>query len=377
MRLKTVEAASIRKETRVLVRADFDVKVVRGRVVDDFRIRAALPTLHFLLQKGARLRILAHRDRPHGTRVAHLSMWPVAERLSVLIKKKVRVIADPFSQRAFQDFDMSDDILLFENIRFWPGEEKNSAPFAHALARWGDMYVNEAFATSHRSHASLLRLPTYLPAYAGQYLAREVEYLTRVRTKPRRPFVAILGGAKLETKLPFVRLFLETSDAVLVGGKIGNLLCAPGAHTRQGKYCLSPLLWLPTDGIAARTPRGHGRIAAADALRTGETFLDIGPKTIRLFEEVIQGAGTVVWNGPMGYTERPAFAKGTKAIARAIARVRGLTVIGGVDTVSALRQYRLLKGFSHVSTGGGAMLEFLLRGTLPGIEALKEKSKIK
>ena len=374
MHLKTIQAAVIRKGTRVLVRADFDVKVRRGQVVDDFRIRAALPTIRFLLARGARVRILAHRDRPHGRRVPSLSLTAVGRVLERLLGRKVVMVPDPFSEHTRARLNESGGVLLFENLRFWPGEEKNSASFARALARWGDIYVNEAFATSHRRHASIARLPALLPAFAGQYLEREVDYLTKVRQKPRRPFVAILGGAKLETKLPFVQLFLKTSDAVLVGGKSGNLLCAPDAHKRQGKYCRSPLLWLPVDGRAARIPRGRGRIAAVDGLRSGETFLDIGPQTIRMFEGVLRGAKTVVWNGPMGYTERPAFAKGTKAIARAVARVRGLTVIGGVDTVSALRSYYLLKGFSHVSVGGGAMLEFLLRGTLPGIEALKRKA---
>lgn len=385
-RLRTLEQAPIEKGARVVVSLNLDVALKDGTIADDFKIREALPTLKYVLQKGGKVRIVSFLGRPGGKTVPHLSMRPIAGRLARLLKRKVVFLPDPFDAKARLEYRDSPDILFFENIRFWPGEERNSRAFAEELARWGDIYVNEAFAHSHRTHASVAALARLLPAYAGLHLAREVSVMEALLQKPRHPFVAILGGAKLETKLPLIRRFLRDADGVLVGGALANTIFAlmgkgvgRSRADTDGAPPLSLLknskLSLPSDVVVA-----DGLAAgAADAVRPigavkqDEYIADIGPASRRQFASLLRGAATVVWNGPIGFAEAPEFAKGTIAVAKAMQRLRAFTVVGGGDTIAALRRYKLLKGFSHVSTGGGAMLEFLSGKKLPAIEALKEK----
>lgn len=376
--------ARIIQETPVIVRADFDIAAVRGKIQDSSRIKAALPTVRFLLGKRARVRIIAHRGRPKGMGDAQLSLAQIARTLSTLLHRKIVFVDDPFASDAAEKYGNRGDILLFENLRFWPGEEKNDPSFAASLARWGEIYVNEAFANCHRAHASMAALPALLPAYAGLYLTQELTALEQVMKNPKRPLVAVLGGAKMETKIPLIRRFLRDADHVLVGGALANTIFVmmgknvgksvvevdkeiPPAFLKDRKLCL-PSDVLAVDKLAAGAAC---RVRAAGEVRASEYIADIGSTTRKSFAACIAGARTVVWNGPMGFSEVPAFAKGTIAIANAMRTSKGFTVVGGGDTLGVLARYRISKGFGHVSMGGGAMLEFLSGKKLPALEALR------
>lgn len=383
MSVRIVSARAVRGK-RVLLRADFDVSRAGQRVLDDFRIRQHLPTIQFLLRHGGNIRMVAHLGRPGGTRVPSLSLRPLARVLSRLIGAPVRFVADPIHQARPYPRDTS-EVLLFENIRFWPGEEKNDRHFAGRLARWADVYVNEAFANSHRNHASMAAVTRFLPAFAGFHLRRELAMLERVRHS-RPPVVAILGGAKLETKLPLMEAFLARGGEVLVGGTLANTLFLArglpvgksvadhGFVRRLRRSIIShPRLHLPVDLLVGRTAHGASRIVRAGAVGSGDTIFDIGPRTVAQFGAIISKARTVIWNGPLGFVEIFRFSRGTREIARRIRRARGFRVVGGGDTVALLHHYHLFGGFSHVSAGGGAMLAFLAGEKLPALEALKRK----
>ena len=402
MNLRLLSDAPIHKGTRVLVAVNLDVAMAGGKIRDDFKIREAVPTLKFILRKGGRVRIVSYLGRPGGKVVSDLSMRPVARRLARLLKRKVVFLSDPFDSVTFSRYRDASDILFFENTRFWPGEEENSKYFAARLGRWGDLYINEAFAHSHRAHASVSALSRILPAYAGLHLEREVRALESLLTHPRRPFVAVLGGAKLETKLPLIRRFLRDADAVLVGGALANTILALRGDI-VGKSLISvgtnpnlrllqhKKLHLPTDAAVIRSPNEvslaslmreakltsrpmSNRICPIRAVKNNEYIMDIGFDTQKRFAALLQEAGTIVWNGPLGFAEVSVFAKGTIAVAKAIrSRRRAFTVVGGGDTIAALGRYNLLKGFSHISTGGGAMLEFLAGKKPSGLEALRQK----
>lgn len=341
--MRSLRDAPIKKGTRVILRADFDVPLKNGKIADDFRIREDLPAIKHILKKGGFLRIISHLGRPGGKRAPELNLMPVAKRLERLLRRKVVFIQNPFPvSRA------SAPLILLENIRFWPGEEKNSRNFARSLADWGEIYVNEAFANSHRKHASMAALPELLPSYPGFNLEKEMAALEKIMSRPKRPLVAVIGGAKFETKMPAIINLLKIADHILVGGALANEFLRRGSRLQSRKILFSQ------DG-----PGADG------------SFKDIGPKTIRRFVLVLRQARTVVWSGPLGIAEIPQFAEGTKAVAQALVRSKAFTVVGGGHTIAALRKYGLLNGFSHISTGGGAMLEFLAGKKLPGIEVLK------
>lgn len=296
------------------------------------------------------------------------------------MRRKVTIISNPFDPHILKANGRSPEIIFFENIRFWSEEEEGDLKFAEKLSYWGDLYVNEAFAVSHRSDASVTVLAKLLPSYAGFHLVEEASNLSKILKRPRRPFVAVLGGIKLETKIPLVRRFLKRADKVLIGGAIANtLLHAKNLETgksfverfKDEKILRHKKLYLPVDIIAARTlQRGSGhRTVSVDGVRDGEYIVDIGPKSAKLFASLIRKAKTVVWNGPLGFT--PDFAGGSIRFARALGRLRAFKVTGGGDTAEMLQRYNLTKQFSHVSTGGGAMLEFLAGKKLPGLEALR------
>ena len=350
-RMRTLKEAPIKKGTRVILRADLDVGVRNGRIVDDLRILAGLPTIRYLLRRGANVRIIGYLGRPQGKRDKKLSLEPVARQLGKMLKQKIVFLSNPLNKKNIRRHLDSRNIIFFENIRFWPQEIENDMSFARRLAVWGQVYVNDAFANSHRKEASVVALPALLPSYAGLRLEKEVTVLEGVSKNPVRPLVVVIGGAKLETKLPVVHSFLKSADKILVGGDIANKML------RKSLVKENSLKILPQDGI----DNGSGG------------FEDIGSETIRLFVSSLRRAKTVVWNGPLGHAEIPEFAKGTKAVARAIAHSNAFTVVGGGDTIAILRKFNLLHGFDHVSTGGGAMLEFLAGKKLPGIEALKRK----
>jgi phosphoglycerate kinase len=327
---------------RVLVRVDFNVPLEDGRVADDTRIRAALPTIELLLERGAAEVVLcSHLGRPQRPDAA-LSLQPVEERLRQLLP--------------------SDRIRLLENTRFHPGETKNDPAYARELAALGDVYVNDAFGAAHRAHGSTEGVAHLLPAYAGLLLERELEELGSLLEAPERPFVAVLGGAKVEDKIGVLRSFSERADRVLVGGKMAEEV-ARGTDVD-----------LPRDVVAAAAfePHAEARIVRWRELPDGWLGLDIGPETCSAYAELIRGAKTVFWNGPMGVFEWPRFAAGTQAVARAVASADGHTVVGGGDSVRAVEELGLADRIDWISTGGGAALELLEGKELPGVAAIPE-----
>ena len=374
------------KGKRVIVRADFDVPVIKGRVGEEFRVRANFATLAFLLRAGAHIRIISHMGRPGGKKEKKLSLRPIAAFLQKAINQKIIFIDDPLSERTWQRHNHSEKILFFENLRFWAGEEANDLAFAKSMARWGDIYVNEAFASAHRSHASIDALARMLPHYAGIHLAKEISVLTRILLHPLHPFVAILGGAKLETKLPLIHRFLTSADFVLVGGALANSIfflrgnemgkSRPDNISAIGSSQLfaAKKLILPFDVVTTKKIARSSRVTIRrpTEVRQDEYAVDIGPETLTHFVEIAKRAQTVVWNGPLGLCEVSPFNKGTERFMRALARQKSFRVIGGGDTITVLGKNSMLDKFSHVSTGGGAMLEFLAGKKLPGIEALKK-----
>ncbi len=377
------------KGKRILIRADFDIGIKNGKIVDDFRITRVLPTVRECLKRGAKVRLIAHMDRPYGRRKKALSLLPVAQYLERALKRPVPLVSDPFASTALARYGAA-PCLLFENIRFWPEEEANGNAFASRLAQWGDLYVNEAFANSHRSHASMVALARKLPSFMGHSLANEIRYLELVCDRPKRPLVAILGGAKLETKMPLLKHFLKTADAVIVGGILANTIYAlegeeigkSKSGVQSGLNASSLLgnkkLHMPGDVVVVKNLRGSARRFVKDIKTVGpdDYIVDIGDRSIRHFFSLLKRAATIVWNGPFGYVEVPEFARGTKNLARAIAGTKALSVVGGGDVIAAVGAKTLLRMFTHVSAGGGAMLAFLAGEKLPGVEALR-KSKIK
>ncbi len=386
MRIRSLKKIEVQGK-RVLVRADFDVPMRNGAIADDFRIREAFPTLHHVIEKGGMLRVIAHLGRPGGIRKGELSLKKMVPFLERLFKQPVVMVDDPGDTVAFKKYRDSGEIILFDNIRFFPGEERNDSSFARALAQWGDLYVNEAFANAHRAHASVVALPNLLPSYAGFHFEAEVACLALlVKGRPARPFVVVLGGAKLETKLPLITRFLSRADHVLIGGALANTLlslrgipmgvAAPFPDVSQEEMKMLGVqkkLYFPEDVMVARSvsSRAPHHVAVVGALLPEERALDIGPRTIERFGVLLENAKTVLWNGPLGCAELIPFSKGTRECARLISTLKAYKVVGGGDTIGVLRKYNLLKGFSHISTGGGAMLEFLSGKKLPALEALK------
>jgi phosphoglycerate kinase len=355
------------------------VPLERGRITDDNRIRAAQPTLDRLRLEGARTIVMSHLGRPEGKPNLDFSLRPVAEAM------KVRFVHDCLEPVG----DMYEgEVVLLENVRFYPEEEKNDYGFAHALAEHGELFVNDAFAASHRAHASVVGVARHLPAYAGYLMLAELEALHRALDEPRRPLVAIVGGAKVSTKAGVLRHLLPRVDTLVVVGAMANTFFkARGAElgaslvedsaleaAREVERAAGDKLVLPVDSvIAQKAERGvPTRVAGVDRIEPGWMILDIGPKSIELIRERLRGAGTIVWNGPAGVSEIPEFAAGTRALGEAVAASGAYTLVGGGDTAAAVEKLGL-GGFSHVSTGGGATLEAMEGKELPGVAVLKEE----
>ena len=363
----------------MLVREDLNVPMEHGRITDDTRIRAARPTLDKLREMGARTVVMSHLGRPEGKSNLEFSLRPVAEAMSL------RFVSDCL--KPVGDMDEGETVLL-ENVRFYPQEEKNDHEFAHALAEHGEVFVNDAFAASHRAHASVVGVARHLPAYAGYLMLAELKALHRALDEPKRPVVAIVGGAKVSTKAGVLEHLLPRVDTLgIVGAMANTFFKARGAQVGSSLVEDEALdaarrvleeggdkLLLPVDSVIAQRaePGVPTRVAGVDAIEPGWMILDIGPATVDLFRHRLHGAGTIVWNGPAGVSEIAEFAEGTRALGEAIAASSAYSLIGGGDTAAAVEKLGL-SGFSHVSTGGGATLEAMEGSELPGVAVLKEE----
>lgn len=372
------------------MRVDFNVPVENGRVRDDWRLLRTLPTIRLLTEQGARLVLMTHLGRPGGRRVATYSVQPVAKRLTEVLGHRVAFAADcvgPSASRAVENV-RDGEVLLLENLRFHAGEEKNDRTFARALADHGDVYVNDAFAAAHRAHASTVGITSHLPSYAGCLLEDEVSHLEAVLKKPKGPVAVLIGGAKIDTKIGVMKALLEVADTLCVGGAlaipmlaasgrgVGASVVRPAERTIAKSLLKKKALVLPIDVVVATSKSSGARACSVDEVRPRDIIFDIGPETIRLYAKHIRAARTIVWNGPMGLMERPAFANGTRALARHIgarATGRAYAVVGGGETVEAVRAVRMDEYIDWVSTGGGAMLEFIEQSTLPALVPLIKK----
>lgn len=375
------------QDRRVLLRCDFNVPIEQGRVLDDFRLKKALPTINYLNEKGAKIILLSHLGRPE--KGEKLSLRPVAEKLKELLGRKVKFLKECVGKKVKKKIDKmkAGEVALLENLRFEKGEEANEENFAYQLAELGDVYVSEAFSVSHRAHASIVRVPKLLPSLPGFLLTKEIETLSKISKNPQRPLVVVLGGVKISSKIKALVKLLPMTDHVLLGGKVANaLLVVKGisigrpwpeetvAQMIKGLNLTSLKIHLPIDVVASSDESGefYIRETGPGNVRKEEKILDIGEETIQTFKQIIREARTIVWSGPLGLYEEPHFRKGTEEIGQAIARAHSaFRVAGGGDTVKALRQFNLLQRFDFISTGGGAMLFFLAGETLPGLDALK------
>jgi len=380
------------KGKRVLVRVDFNVPLGEdGSVRDTTRIEASLPTIRYLIDRGARVILVSHLGRPKGHRVKHLQLDPVAAELERLLSMPVMKSDDCVGPAVLSLVNRMEegDVLLLENVRFHRGEEENDPEFVRQLAALADVYVNDAFGTAHRAHASTCGVARVLPSASGLLLDREIEFLSGLQD-PDRPFIALLGGAKIADKLGVLQRLAETADGLLIGGAMANTFLVALGHSvgyslfekdmlsqarsivaqakKRGKTIL-----LPVDVVVAemKTADAHRQEVIVERIPPGSMIMDIGSLTIERYSEVLAGAGTVFWNGPMGVFELPPFARGTQAMARVLAELEARVVVGGGESVQAIRDLRLEDKVTHVSTGGGAALQFIAGDSLPGIEALQ------
>jgi phosphoglycerate kinase len=375
------------KGSRVLLRADFNVPLREGRVADELRIVTVLPTIEWLRDRGAAVVACGHLGRPKGKPDPQWSLAPVAERLGELLGVEVPLapqVVGPTAASMAASLAPG-DVMLLENLRFHPGETGNDPAFCVSLCDPVDAYVNEAFGASHREHASIVGPPRLLPSAAGRLLEREVEVLGGLLHEPRRPFVAVLGGSKVSDKLGVIDALLDRCDTILVGGAmaftflaaqghpIGDSLVEPDRVDACRGLLATGRVKVPVDVVVAQdiAEDAPTRIVGAGGIPDGWKGLDIGPETAAIFSDAIADAATVLWNGPMGVFEVTPFAAGTRAVAEAVADTHGFTVIGGGDSAAAVRQFGLADRVDHVSTGGGASLELIELGDLPGLAALR------
>lgn len=378
--------------TRVLVRADLNVPLDGTTITDDTRIAASVPTVKYLIEHGAAVAVCSHLGRPKGQVVSELSLAPAATRLGELLGKPVELLSDCVGDtvRATVEALQPGQVVVLENLRFHPQEEKNDREFAEDLAAGFTHYVNDAFGAAHRAHASTEGVAHLLPSVAGLLMSKEVEILGGILERPRSPFVAVLGGSKVSDKLPLIEHLMDRCDRILIGGAmcftffaalgdpVGKSLHEDEATQKMAHGLLERssrvncTIQLPTDVLVADKFDASAQleVVPSDAIPEWSMGVDIGPRTAAAYSEAITGAGTVVWNGPMGAFEIPPFAHGTRAVADAMAASKAVTVIGGGDSGAAVAQFGLEDKFTHVSTGGGASLEMLEGKTLPGVAAL-------
>lgn len=395
MRTKTIQDLDVQGK-RVLVRVDFNVPLDGTRITDDTRIRASLPTIQALRDRGATVILVSHLGRPDGKVVESLRMAPIAARLSELLGIAVATAPDcvgPAAEHAVQALQPG-DVLLLENVRFHAEEEQNDTAFARQLAALADVYVNDAFGTAHRAHASTEGVAHILPSAAGLLMEREIEIMGRALVRPERPFVAIIGGKKVTDKIGVLNNLIQRVDRLLIGGAMANtFLVAHGIKVgksyyeadavdvaaqlvKQARAAGKPLL-LPEDCVVAASLSGPAlhEVVSVNAIPFNMMVVDIGPQTVEKYTAALANARMVIWNGPMGVTEIEAYAVGTRGVAEALAGLEGATtIVGGGDSVAALEQAGLADRITHVSTGGGASLEFLEGKVLPGVAALARAS---
>ena len=378
---------------KVLVRVDFNVPIKDGVIKDDTRIAAAVPTINYLLQHGAGVILMSHLGRPKGQVKPELTLAPVAARLSEILDMPVEFSQDCIGSEAENAAASLDcgKVLLLENLRFHPEEEKNDPEFARALASLADIYVNDAFGAAHRSHASTEGVARYIPAVGGLLISKEIKALGMAISEPVRPYIAIIGGAKISDKILVIENLIKKVDKLLIGGGMANtFLAASGYNMQKSLVEEERLSWarellateeaknkllLPVDLVVADrfAPDAEHKVCTPDYIPEGWMSLDIGPKTAELFAEAVKNAGTIVWNGPLGVFEMDVFANGTMAMAGALADSAAFTIIGGGDSIAAVHKAGVADKIDHISTGGGASLEFLQGKILPGIAALADK----
>jgi len=390
MNKKTVRDIDL-KGKRVLMRVDFNVPMDKGVVTDDKRIKAALPTIKYVLDQGASLILMSHLGRPKGGPDPEFSLKAAAEVLAGHLGKPVKMAQDcvgPEVEKLAKALKPG-EVLMLENTRFYPGEEKNDLDLAKKMAALGEVYVNDAFGSAHRAHSSTEGVARFLPAVSGFLMEQELEYLGRATQNPERPYIAILGGAKISDKIAVVENLLAQCDKLIIGGGMANTFLATKGYNLQdslvesgsistakailakaGRKLLLPVDFMVADKFDAEA---NSQVVDADKIPAGWRAMDIGPKSIKLFSQALQGAKLVVWNGPVGVFEMPKFAEGTFAIAKLLAASGATTVIGGGDSASAVKKAGVAKQMTHVSTGGGASLEFLEGKVLPGVAALLDK----
>ena len=391
MNKKTVRDVDV-SGRRVLVRVDFNVPLDKqGNITDDTRIRAALPTIQYLIGHDAKVILMSHLGRPKAKVQPEFSLRPVAQRLSALLGKPVPLAPEAVgpSVEGMISSMSPGDVIMLENVRFYPGEEANDPAFAAQLAALGDIYVNDAFGTAHRAHASTAGIAALLPAVAGFLMEREIDIMGRALEQPERPFVAIIGGAKVSTKTDVLNNLLDKVDKLVLGGGMANtFLKAQGAEVGKSLVEDDKLpearellarardrIVLPVDAIVADRldEQAQSQVVDIDRVPTDWMIVDIGPQTVQEFERALAGAKTVVWNGPMGVFEIPKFASGTRAVANILANLGATTIVGGGDSVAAVEQLGFADKMTLISTGGGASLEFLEGKELPGVAALNDK----
>ncbi|MGE4453528.1 MAG: phosphoglycerate kinase [Sphaerochaeta sp.] len=378
---------------RALVRVDFNVPIKDGVVTDDTRIKAALPTLKYLLDGGASLVVMSHRGRPKGKKNPEFSMAPIAKRFGQLLGKEVQLAQDVIGDEVAGQVSAlkAGDVLLLENVRFYGEEEKNDPEFAKSLASFGDLYVNDAFGTAHRAHASTEGVAHYLPSYAGFLIEKEVKFMAPLLSNPEKPFVAIIGGSKVSSKISVLESLVKTCDTIVIGGGMAYTFLAVQGHAigkslveDEYKDVASSFLAkakekgvqviLPVDHLCGAEFKEDAEAISIDSTDIPENLIgmDIGAKTVTMIVDAVGSAKSVVWNGPMGVFEFDAFAQGTLTVAKALAESDAISVVGGGDSVAAINKFDLADKISHVSTGGGASLEFLEGKVLPGIKALEK-----
>ncbi len=390
---KSVEDIDV-KGKKVLVRCDFNVKMENGVITSDKRIVASLPTINYLLEKGAKLILCSHLGRPKGEFKPEFSLAPVAVRLGELIGKEVKMAKDVVgeSAQALAADLQEGEVLLLENVRFHAEETKNDAEFSKALASLAEIYVNDAFGSAHRAHSSTTGVADYLPAVGGFLIRKELEYIGGALENPKRPLVAILGGAKVSDKIGVITNLLNTVDTLIVGGGMAYTFFAALGYSVGTSLCETDKIDMAKEMMDTAKAKGvnflipidnrvgkeyaedtENMVVDSDKIPDGWMGLDIGPKTEALFAEAVKDAGTVIWNGPMGVSEWKNFASGTIAVATAIANSGAISIVGGGDSAAAVQKLGFADKMSHISTGGGASLEFLEGKDLPGVVALNDK----